>query len=230
MWQLSEIKYLISLAQRKVVIDKDVNTAIALLKEADSVVVALDDPRAFKLRQTLASEINLLGNFKIVDEEKVLLQLNEVIKNVYYLPVNVAPRQVKLEQEVSANINDWYENLKISLNNFLEKFIVIRKVEERKDFIPPTQAEILKENIVLKLSLAQKAYYNSDIKIYKELLKDAKLLIQHYFVANSQLVINSLKMLDTLTTEKHKELVLPNYLQSAVEVREFINTVETVKK
>lgn len=230
MWQLSEIKYLITLAQRKVVIDKDVNTAIALLKEADSVVVALDDPRAFKLRQTLASEINLLGNFKIVDEEKVLLQLNEVIKNVYYMPVNVAPRQVKLEQEVSANINDWYENLKISLNNFLEKFIVIRKVEERKDFIPPTQAEILKENIVLKLSLAQKAYYNSDIKIYKELLKDAKLLIQHYFVANSQLVINSLKMLDTLTTEKHKELVLPNYLQSAVEVREFINTVETVKK
>lgn len=226
-WKLHEIKYLLNLAQRKVAIDKDVKTAIALLQEADRIVISLDEPRAITLRENIIKDISTLGNYPEIHYEKVLLTLNELSKDISKIQPKNLFKVEKTDSDVSDNVKDWKANLKFSLNKFLTNFIQVREVKEQNiEILSLDKDAYIKENINLKINLAQKAYYNGDLKLYKELLLSAKDIVNTYYSSESQLLVKVNKVFDDLIRNCEEEMVLPEYLSSSIAIRDLIKLLE----
>lgn len=222
-WNVLEAKYLINLAERKLRIDQDTDTAIALLKDADSIILSLNDARSSKLRESLILDMNVLGNFKKIDNEGIILKINQVIKNIEEMPLEGLERiPVDKDITLSKSYNDWTDNLKVSLDNFLKHFIIIKHKEaDAPELLKPENERFLKENIKMYLLVAEKALYNGDIKIYKENLNTVDILIKKYFAMNNQITSNSLNTIQELINSVIEQSNLPDYLQSSVEMDKY---------
>jgi uroporphyrin-III C-methyltransferase len=224
LWRVLEAKYLIRLAERKVQIDQDNTTAIALLKDADNIILSLSDSRTLKLRECIISDINILGNYHTLDLEGSILKINQVIKNIEIMPlVSLEHVQNISETDVSKNINDWSFNIKTSFENFLNRFILIKhKNSDVPELLKPESDRFLRENIKMYLLISANALYKGDIQLYKENISESRRIITLYFSNNNVIVKNSLNVLQSLDNEIIEQQPLPDVLESSIAIDKYL--------
>lgn len=225
-WKIQEIKYLVSLAERKLQIDQDIKTCISLLESIDNIVVSLDDPRSYNLRQSIQKDINVLGNIKTIDYEKVLFKINELISNIDIMRFSAKNNLFNQEDDlVSSDIDDWKSNISKSFNQFLDNFIKIKKVGDDSLILTKDYEVLIKESIKLKLLLAQKAFYSNNFEFYKSSLEQAQDMIKKYFDNKETVVLNTLNSLTALQSEYKEKIVVPQYLNTSISVRDYLKEV-----
>ncbi len=223
-WAVFDAKYLLTLANRKVVIDRDYATAISLLKEADTVIAGVNDPRTRKLREAIASDLNALGNIPAIDYEKPLLRINELISNVSKMKIK-GLKKVNLVEEgtVSENVDDWWDNLKTSMGTFVNSFVVIKRKDATDTaLMAPDNEAFLRANLENYLLLAAKACFYREQELYSQYLNRARELTETYFDETDPVVQNTLKGINETAAEKIASTDV-RFLNSTVEIGKFIN-------
>ena len=223
-WAVFDAKYLLTLANRKVVIDRDYATAISLLKEADTVIAGVNDPRTRKLREAIASDLNALGNIPAIDYEKPLLRINELISNVSKMKIK-GLKKVNLVEEgtVSENVDDWWDNLKTSMGSFVNSFVVIKRKDATDTaLMAPDNEAFLRANLENYLLLAAKACFYREQELYSQYLNRARELTETYFDETDPVVQNTLKGINETAAEKIASTDV-RILNSTVEIGKFIN-------
>lgn len=213
-YALTEAHYLTKMSFRKMYLEKDVPTAISLLKDANAVLAKADEPNFLRLQKSINNDISRLNKLELVDSEGIILRLSALEENIKSLPVlgykinfnEVANPTDQPEAEITNNIDDWKENVTSNAFNFLERLVVVRKNDENLErvFLSKDQIKILQDKISMYLLQAQMSVYSQQQTVYEQSLNKVAELLNEYFdkedstTEHALIEINDLKSLNVL--------------------------------
>ena len=207
-WILSEVDYLVKLAGRKIWLEQDVKTAVALLVAADQRIVEVNDYSLSGLRRALLEDINMLSSLPEYNPDSVILKLSSLERRVDGLKtdsVSMPESKNNRKSELSHNLNDWQENISKSWAAFLDDFVVVNKRDQRVDaLLLPEQVWYLKANLRSELAKAEFAIYREQQEIYDIAMQDMKILLNTYFVANDPATKSFKNAINRLSKRKVK--------------------------
>jgi len=220
-WMLAEAEYLIRMAGRKLILEQDMTSSLALLASANRRITELNDPSLLPLRRIVEEDIAALAALPKVDRDGVALKLSIQAAAVDKLALNniTRPATTKADKTLSSDSSDWQQNLAKSWQSFSENFVTVRRQEANVEaLLAPNQAWYLAENLKTKLLQAELAVYRQNQAAFNNSLDTAINWISRYFdndLANTQAMVTSLQTLrDTVITAK-----LPAKLNSADVIR-----------
>jgi len=227
-WLLAEVEYLIRLANQRVLMEKDVRGAIALLTSADQIVAQASGITAFKLRETLALDIENLQAVENLDVDGIFVSLSAMSSRVTKLPRKQPVRDSATSFESAAKENVGYYQQFVALMSNLGNRIV-NLVDYRRDgvaitpILPPKEEYYLRQNLILKLEMAQLGLLRNDETVYRTSLTEAKSWINQHFIENDQVTISMIHSLDeALSVDVARPL--PDISGSMRAVRDLLNT------
>lgn len=225
-WLLAESDYLVKLAGRKLLLEKDVESATLLMESADQRISVLNDPSLVPLRKEMAKDITSLKSVALIDKDGLALRLMSLQQQVDQLPLAnaILPETAIVEKaSVSEDINDWQDNLLTSLKDFSEQFITFRTRDGNViPLLSPKQHYYLKENIKGKIETAVRAVYQENQEIYQTSLKVADDWALQFFKLDDPAVVQFNKTMQQLATKK-VEVKYPVKLISQKALSDVIN-------
>jgi len=225
-WLLAESDYLVKLAGRKLLLEKDVESATLLMESADQRISVLNDPSLMPLRQEMAKDITALKSVALIDKDGLALRLISLQQQVDQLPLAnaILPEAAVVKKAVvSEDINDWQENLMTSLKDFSEQFITFRTRDGNViPLLSPKQHYYLKENIKGKIETAIRAIYQENQEIYKTSLQVADEWAMQFFKLDDPAVEQFDKTIKQLSG-KNIEVKYPVKLVSQKALSDVIN-------
>ncbi|WP_077339775.1 uroporphyrinogen-III C-methyltransferase [Pseudocolwellia agarivorans] len=188
-WLVHEAEYLVRIAARTLWLEKDTTAAIGLLQDADARITELNDPQILPIRQLIYQDIEALKLIPKLETEQTILSLMALGEQVQSLPLitlTVAREAENADRfTLSEDVSDWRENISKTWLKFLETFVVVHsKVGELEPILPAEQRQHLKENLNLKLQVAQWAVSKGKHNIFIKSLNDAQSWLTQYFDLN----------------------------------------------
>ncbi|MBY5993335.1 uroporphyrinogen-III C-methyltransferase [Ferrimonas balearica] len=200
-WMLAEADYLVRMAGRKVWLEQDSDTALALLRDADHRLQTLGDPDLVPLREALADDIALLSGLPRMDRAGLALGIESLIKRIDRLPLNTVelPEVVAAADngEPTSNLSDWKENLARSWHALTDDFITVRRRQGAvQPLLAPEQEWYLREHLKGKLMQAQLALYHGHNEAFQQALNTARTWMADYFSLEDSAVEGALTQLD----------------------------------
>lgn len=225
-WLAHEAEYLIRIASRAMWLEKDAEVAINLLQDADLRVKELNNPELLPVRQLINQDIEALSMLPKLATEDVILKLMALSNNIADLPIAMAHLPDTTEQaqsfELSENTADWRENLSKTWQKFMADFITVkRRTANVEALLTPSQQQNLRQNLQLKLQLAQWAATQHNAKLFDQALIESQHWITEYFDTDDVRVSNFSQSLIMLQSEII-ELTLPKKLDALSAIRSFI--------
>ncbi|QUC05604.1 uroporphyrinogen-III C-methyltransferase [Aggregatibacter sp. oral taxon 513] len=202
-WLLTEADFLLNNALRKLVLDNDVDTSIALLKVADETLSKVALPEVALVRNAIHADLKNLLSLNNVDQNTIMQDLSELANNVDELTVlNVNFDEDPNNDKLTDSLDDWKENAEKSAVSFLNHFIrVTPKKANDKALLAPNQDIYLRENIRLRLQIAILSVPRQQDDLYKQSLQTVASWIRTYFDTNTDVAQNFLKNLDELAEQ-----------------------------
>lgn len=202
-WLLTEADFLLNNALRKLVLDNDVDTSIALLKVADETLSKVVLPEVTSVRNAIHADLKNLLSLNNVDQNAIMQDLSELANNVDELTVlNVNFDEDPNNDKLTDSLDDWKENAEKSAVSFLNHFIrVTPKKANDKALLAPNQDIYLRENIRLRLQIAILSVPRQQDDLYKQSLQTVASWIRTYFDTNTDVAQNFLKNLDELAEQ-----------------------------
>ncbi|MGB0892997.1 MAG: uroporphyrinogen-III C-methyltransferase [Parashewanella sp.] len=201
-WMAAEADFLVQMAGRKLWLEGDINTAISLLKSADSQIAAMRDPSLLPLRKALAKDISNVRAVKKTDISGAVFAIDELLEQIPTLPLNQADQKIKKdkqEKELTDSIFDWQSNLDKTWQALVNDFVKIRKRKtDIEPLLSPKQNWYLVENIKNKLLQAQLALYRNDGLNYRHSMELAGKWIFEYFDLENEKTTNTLENINEL--------------------------------
>lgn len=216
-WLAAEANYLINLAERRLLVEQDADTAMQLLLDANMRLAAMQDPSVFHIRTAISEDIAALKIVKQPNSDDIYLGLSGLLSQVELLPfaqvyIPDAVEQAAQAEQVNDNINDWQHNLMVSLKRFFAHFITIRKQETQvQPQLPAEQQWFVRANINTQLLMAQSAVLDKDQPRYLDAIKTISKWSAQYFDQSKAEVVAFVNTLQHLS-EQSVELVLPKQL------------------
>lgn len=197
-WLMSEADFLLTNAQRKLVLDSDIDTIISLLQEANKTLQKVSTSQALAIRTAISNDLNQLKNINEVDRDLIMSQLSLLVSQVDNLKV-LALNPTDHKTGISDSLNDWQQNLEKSASSFLDHFIRVRKKDlNRPELLAPNQDIFLKENIRLSLQMALSAVPRQQNEVYKQSLDSVANWVRSYFDSDDYSVQQFLQQVDQL--------------------------------
>jgi len=202
-WLIAEAEYLSSLANTRLQLAGDVDTAIIALQSADQRLKENGDPATFPVREQLAKEINLLKSTDRPDTVGISSQLIALESAVAKMGVSEpyagtaqAPEIGKGEPSpIPENIQ---ETLNDAWSNFSKLVVVRRSDKPIAALMTPEQVELIRKNLALKLEAARLALINKDETLYVASIDISINWLSDYFDANKSTVKAAIEQLSTL--------------------------------
>ncbi len=77
-WKLAEVEFLLRGANQRALFERDVDSALELLRSADGILGGLGGPAALAVRSTIASEVLSLAQVDAVDPSAIYLRLDAI--------------------------------------------------------------------------------------------------------------------------------------------------------
>lgn len=201
-WMLAEAEYLIRIAGRKIALEQDIDTSLALLSSASRRLTQLNDPSLLPLRKVIEQDITTLTKLPRIDHDGLALKLAIQAQEVDNLVLAgfTRPDVVKTDSTLSSNSADWKANLAKSWKSFSDNFITIRRQDNSVDaLLSPQTAWYLTENLKTQLLQAELAVYRQDQAKFKLSLKTAKTWIKRYYDVNQPATKTMLVSLEALS-------------------------------
>jgi uroporphyrin-3 C-methyltransferase len=185
-WLLHEAEYLIRIATRTMWLEHDTRTAIGLLQDADMRLKELKNPELLPIRQLIREDIAMLKLMPNLDSEEVIMTLMGMNKQLKRLPLAMVKIPEgggnKADFTLSENTDDWRANLAKTWQKFLADFITVRRRSGNVEpLMSPQYQQNLRENLSLKLQLAQWATSEQKQKVYDQALAEIQQWLNDYF-------------------------------------------------
>lgn len=182
---LTEINYLINLANLYLQINHNPTNAMQILLMAEQMVKTLADPRLSPLIQALASDINRLKAIPVIDTGDLLLRLQLLGESINQLELIrqqiTLPAQINSVPQNQAQNQHWYQRALFSLWSHLKGLLVIRYNSQTQPVLSPDQRELVRQNLEFTLKEAQWAVLlNKQNLYYQSLIRVRQLLLNYY--------------------------------------------------
>jgi uroporphyrin-3 C-methyltransferase len=199
-WSRAEAMFLLELAQRRLALDRDVQTAIVALEAADARLAALRDQSVAPVRQQVARELQALRSVRLPDTIGVLARLASAEEEAARLPIKGilaterrAPDRTNLPEGMLARA--W-----ALARGAFASLIVIRTVDDRAgSIVTAEEAEVRRQHLQLLLFSARAAVARHDEPAYRAALAGARQWLGDYFelsTPGSQALLEQIQQLE----------------------------------
>ncbi|MDR9437186.1 MAG: uroporphyrinogen-III C-methyltransferase [Thiohalophilus sp.] len=205
-WLLTEAEYLLKLANHRLLLERDVATAIVALQSADERLHEVADPGLLKIRQRIAADINDLRAVNQPDLAGLSFTLSSLAGDIPRLPLATPDPQTRQQLDAAASQSDkvetWRE-LPTALWQDLKSLVVIRQHDEPiQPLLAPEQRFFLTQNLQLQLEQARLALLNGQTRVYRERLQQARQWVETYFDTEQAPTRQTLEQLDQLAEQE----------------------------
>ena len=198
-WAIAETRYLLKMAQRRLTLAGDLDTAAAATRAADEQLHALSDIRLLPVREALAAEIALLRSTAKPDIEGNVFALIQLARRSNKLPLKPSVTLVDLQKEDESSVQladsgtTQPVGFRASVMQFVDRFVVVKNVGGRESDVFPLSAEgeeILGKRAALQVALqqAQVAVLRRDQSDYSDALSEARAMLNKHFDSDSDIV------------------------------------------
>lgn len=185
-WQLAEARYMLRLAHQRLSLGGDVSVALTLLDSVDKSLQSLDDPRLTSVRSALAFDIEALSRVNAIDVEGTYFQISALLEQLSvasYTPAWIASQSAGSEMPDTSNqptIND--ESVWSRLLAKFDNYLKVRPLQLEQDWVDPTQANMLLQNLQLLLTQSQIALIARDDRLYHASLEQISHWLDRYVI------------------------------------------------
>lgn len=198
-WSRAEAMFLLELAQRRLALDRDVETAIVALESADSRLAALRDQTFAPVRQEIARELQALHAVRLPDMTGVLARLSSAEERAMALPVKGIIASQRNHDDLPLPEGMLSRAWSIARNT-LSNLIVIRKVDDRSGSVITTEEALLRrQHLQLLLFAARMSVARHDSVAYRAALAGARRWLDDFFDLSgpaAQALLNEIQTLE----------------------------------
>lgn len=186
-WLRAEAQYLLRLANQRVIMARDVDSALALLGSADSILKDLDDPSLYEVRAAVAAEQAALRAVPRVDVDGLYLRLSALIEQAAELVIFELPEMEA--QPEGEPVDDWQTRLERGYEEAARKlsdYLVIRRRDVPMQALMDPQWEgLVRQNLRMLLEQAQVALLSGNQTLYEESLERAQHWVAQFFESDA---------------------------------------------
>lgn len=201
-WQRAEARYLLRIANHRLLMERDVVGALSLLQAADAVIAELDDFAMHEVRSRLADEIAALQAVEGTDLQGLFLRLEAAKRDLDRLPL----REPRFDQAEAATdtgsapaAQDDAAAVWMQVWERISGLWEFRRLDrEARPLLAPEEGVYLELNLRLMLERAQLAALRRDQMIFEQSLDTAIDWIHEYLNADERPVRRLLDELEAL--------------------------------
>ncbi len=210
-WLLAEAEYLMRLANQRLNLEKDVNSAEAMLSSADKILAEIDDPGLFDIRKTLANEITSLQQLRHLDIQGIYFKLAALIDSIQAIKQQnlrnfeaPQPESTALVSDTDANgTSDKLLQLWNTIWQDLKQAVSIRRLDEPlPPLLAPEQHYYLKQNLRMMLEQASLGLLDGRTDIYQSSLQKASTWLSDYFITEDPSIQQIQKTISQLSSQE----------------------------
>lgn len=203
-WLLAEVSYLLSVANQRLLIARDIKTATAALKAANNRLHDLADPSLLKLRKKIAKEITQLNLLKLPDINGIAFTLDNLSPLITLLPFKTAKQKTLDSTQQSKTI----ELVSLDDQSFffplwerIKSLVTVKK--HSRDILQtetPLEKNQIDNQIRYRIETSRLALINKNTTVFNYEIKSARELLELYYNQNDNRVAGLFKELKPLTT------------------------------
>lgn len=180
-WSRAEAFFLMELAQRRLTLDRDVETATIALEAADARLASLRDPGVAEVRKQLAKEVQALKLVRQPDIAGILARLTNAEEQAALMPVRGI---VAVERETPSGAlpEGFFARAWAVTRNALAGLISVRKIDSHGGSIVTLEEQALRrQHLQLLLYSARAAVVRHDNTAYRSALAGARQWLGEFF-------------------------------------------------
>ena len=213
-WILAEALYLSRLATQRLLIERSSESAIALLLEADKLLLKFDDVNLAHVRNALSKEIASLRTLNKIDAQGIIFELNAISEEVNKLSIlNLLSTQKDTSKTDNKEEVENLENKKqLSLGKFFRNFgeqledaIKVRRFDsDIQPLITEHDLSVVRNNIDLQFQQAIYSVMREEKDLFELSLKNIVADLKNYFHMNpkSSNLLQRIQQISLLSIEQ----------------------------
>jgi uroporphyrin-3 C-methyltransferase len=222
-WVYAEVEYLVRMANQRVLMEQDANSALQLLQSADDIIRETEGLTAHGLREALARNIVSLKAVASPDTQGIYLELSALVSQVALLsqtlPTYQAPSSATVEIPSATGYLARFLGIIRHAGNKLALLVDFRRDEVAiKRILPPKEEYFLRQNLVLKLQIAQMALLEGNQRVFQSALGEALVWVSESFDRENPGTVTMMKSITRLSAIQ-VSVDLPDITSSLKEVR-----------
>jgi len=202
-WRLTEIKHLLLTASHRLVLARDVDTALVALQTADRKLRELPDPGLIPVREQLLADINRLKATTAIDFTGLALYLSDLAKRVQELPLKTsepAATTAAPARDPSPDNESGWQWLKSAVWQELKTLVVVKRAGEGgAATLFPEERYFLYQNLRLQLEAARVAVLSRDGEQFQDAVETSMDWLSRYFNTSHNNVSAALDSLEGMT-------------------------------
>jgi len=184
-WVRSEALYLIELAERRLELERDAQTALVAMEAADARLATDTDPAVREVRTKLGTEIAALRAVQLPDVAQVLARIGRLEDAVPTLPVVGMPiedvRRARRDPEEQGVLGRGWQRLRQAVRDFVS----LRRIEpSTARLVTEEEDSLRRQHLELLLFSSRIAAMRPDGAAYRQSLRAAGAWIEQYFDAS----------------------------------------------
>ncbi len=182
-WLIAEAEYLLRLANQRLLMAGDTESATALLSGADKVLRELDDVSLHKVRAAVASDLAAVRGVPKVDTEGIYLRLAALAEQasnlkIFQLPDAEAREVEEAADDLQAKLRNSFQSAREKLSDYL---IVRRRDVPMQALMDPQWEGLVRQNLRMFLEQAQVALLAGNQTIFTESLQRSRHWVAQFF-------------------------------------------------
>ena len=210
-WVLAEAEYLMRIANNRLLLERDISTAIAALSIADTRLRDIGNPALIDVRRQLSDEITRLEAIEDPDITGMGLTLRSLQERVGLLPVkgesttelHQTPANGETQAVADTGETSGWKRFLNQVWTALKSLVTIRRVnQDDSPLMPPEQRGFLKQNLRLQLETARLALFRNDDVSYHSSLETASDWLTKYFNTEAGSTASMLDAVERLNEAK----------------------------
>lgn len=223
-WMAAEAQYLMQVANFRLRLEGDVNTAIKALQTADQRLRDTGDPGFIGVRELLAAEVARLQGVGQTDRAGLSARIEGLEKEVRSLRLaGTEPQPPQSAPQQDRSVGNGERSFKTLLRDGWEGFKSVMVIRHRGEpvsaMLPPEQRYFVIQNLRLQLQAARLAMLRGDQTLYLTSLQTAQRWLQEFFDLQSH---QTKAVLDALAALQKIELkpAMPDISGSLIALQE----------
>ncbi|MDP6377979.1 MAG: uroporphyrinogen-III C-methyltransferase [Pseudomonadales bacterium] len=205
-WKLAEVEYLLRIANHRLLMERDFDTARTLLGASDRILAELDDFSLHEVRAALADELQMLSIVEGGDLQGLYLRLDALKRELRALAI-AAPEFGLGDVDPSGeeDVSFWH-----ALGQEFRTLLQFRRVETMvRPLMVPEESVYLELNLRLALEQAQLAALRRNQVAFEQSLDTALEWIESYLDTDDERVVATALAIDGLRGQQ-LEIDLPD--------------------
>lgn len=182
-WQLAEIRYLLRLANQRLIMAGDTQSAEALLRSADNTLRELGDADLHALRAAVAADLAAVRAIPKLDIQGLYLRVEALMREadalvLFELPERAVATEPPRAEDWQARLAQGYAAAVAKLSEYI---VVSRRDVPVEALMDPQYESLVRQNLRMLLEQAQAAMLSGNALLYRKSLERAEGWVTQFF-------------------------------------------------